>query len=63
MNRHSNSLYLNYKNLEERKMLAGDVSVVESGHLFIRGDELSNQIQIVADEANKGVSDGLKLGQ
>ena len=55
MNRHSNSLYLNYKNLEERKMLAGDVSVVESGHLFIRGDELSNQIQIVADEANKGV--------
>ena len=59
MNRHSNSLYLNYKNLEERKMLAGDVSVVESGHLFIRGDELSNQIQIVADDSGQVTVTGL----
>ena len=40
----------NYECLEARKMLAGDVSVVENGDLFIRGDELSNQIRIVANE-------------
>ena len=41
---------LNYGFLEERNLLAGDVTVVEDGHLYIRGDEQSNQIQIVADD-------------
>lgn len=41
---------LNYQNLEDRKLLAGDVTVVENGNLFIRGDELSNQFAIIADE-------------
>ena len=44
---------LNYQGLEGRKMLAGDVTVVENGHLFIRGDELSNQIAIVADDTGQ----------
>lgn len=42
-----------YQRFEDRKMLAGDVTVVENGHLFIRGDELSNQIAIVADDTGQ----------
>ncbi len=36
-----------YNSLEQRRLLAGDVSVVESGHLFFRGDQADNQIEIV----------------
>jgi len=60
MNSHSKKSFLSYENLEERKLLAGDVSVVESGQLFIRGDELSNQIAIVADESGQVTVTGLR---
>lgn len=60
MKRHKTSSFLNYANLEERKLLAGDVSVVENGQLFIRGDELSNQISIVADESGQITVTGLR---
>ncbi len=54
------SSYLSYQHLEERKLMAGDVSVVENGHLFIRGDELSNQFEIVADDSGKLTVTGLR---
>ena len=50
---------LSYMNLESRKMLAGDVTVVEDGQLYIRGDELSNQIRIAADESGQVLITGL----
>ena len=40
---------LGYQSLETRKMLAGDVTVVEDGHLYIRGDAADNQFEVVAD--------------
>ena len=48
-----------YNSLEQRQLLAGDVTVVENGELFIRGDELSNQIQIVANESGEILISGL----
>ena len=50
---------LNYLSLEARQLLAGDVTVVESGQLYIRGDELSNQFAIVADESGQITVTGL----
>ena len=44
---------LNYLSLESRQLLAGDVTVVEAGQLYIRGDELSNQFAIVADDSGQ----------
>ncbi|MEL7500139.1 MAG: hypothetical protein AAFN77_21245 [Planctomycetota bacterium] len=38
-----------YETLEGRRMLAGNVTVVENVHLFIRGDSADNQFEIVAD--------------
>ena len=40
---------INYQPLENRLLLAGDVTVVEDGHLFIRGDGADNQFEVVAD--------------
>lgn len=54
------SSLLRYESLETRNLLAGDVSVVENGHLYIRGDELSNQIEIVADESGQVTINGLQ---
>ena len=48
-----------YEVLEPRRLLAGDVTVVESGQLFIRGDDSSNQIQIVATEEGQVLVKGL----
>lgn len=47
-----------YQELEGRCLLAGDVAVVESTHLFIRGDGADNHFEIVADE-NRLVVNGL----
>ena len=44
-----------YQPLEARQMLAGDVTVVEDGHLYIRGDAVNNQFEVVA------VDDQLKI--
>ncbi|MEL7497412.1 MAG: hypothetical protein AAFN77_07350 [Planctomycetota bacterium] len=38
-----------YKLLEERCLLAGNVTVVENVHLYIRGDSADNQFEIVVD--------------
>ena len=59
MNRLRKPAHLSYESLEERKLLAGDVSVVEDGNLYIRGDELSNQIAIIADESGQVTISGL----
>jgi hypothetical protein len=48
-----------YNVLEQRQLLAGDVSVYENGELFIRGDEHSNQIEIVADDSGEILITGL----
>ena len=40
---------ISYQTLENRLLLAGDVTVVEDGHLFIRGDGADNQFEVVAD--------------
>ena len=40
---------LGYQALEAREMLAGDVTVVEAGHLYIRGDAADNQFEVVAN--------------
>jgi hypothetical protein len=50
---------LQYNTLEGRQLLAGDVTVVENGDLFIRGDELSNQIQIIANDDGEVLISGL----
>ncbi|MFK7765709.1 MAG: hypothetical protein AB8B55_00605 [Mariniblastus sp.] len=43
--------HFNYECFEPRRMLAGDVKVVQwDGNLFIRGDAEANQIQLVANE-------------
>ncbi|MEM9941366.1 MAG: hypothetical protein AAF939_07215 [Planctomycetota bacterium] len=49
---------LHYRSLETRNLLAGDVSVYASDHLYIRGDELDNQFQIVARHGEMWI-DGL----
>lgn len=50
---------VSYQPLEERKMLAGDVSVfVNDATLFVRGDAADNQIQIVRDEFGDVVVSG-----
>ena len=51
--------FLNYLSLEARQLLAGDVTVFENGQLYIRGDELSNQFAIVADESGQITVTGL----
>ena len=38
-----------YQILENRLLLAGDVTVFEAGHLFLRGDGAGNQVQVVVD--------------
>lgn len=40
---------ISYETLEERRLLAGNVTVVENIHLYIRGDAADNQFEIVAD--------------
>lgn len=50
MKKSSRPLHTAYNILEPKQLLAGDVTVVENGQLFIRGDESSNQIQIVATD-------------
>ncbi|MEM9412990.1 MAG: hypothetical protein AAGA30_17910 [Planctomycetota bacterium] len=44
------NLSLGYKSLEPRLLLAGDVTVMLDGDLVVTGDELSNQVQIVAND-------------
>ena len=50
---------LDYGTMEPRLLLAGDVTVVESDNLYIRGDDSSNQIQIVATESGEVLVRGL----
>ena len=38
-----------YQVLENRLLLAGNVTVVEDGHLYIRGDGADNQFEVVAE--------------
>ena len=38
-----------YSSLEQRRLLAGNVTVVESGHLFIRGDQADNRFEVVVE--------------
>ena len=38
-----------YRSLEDRRLLAGDVTVFESDHLYIRGDQADNQFEVVAN--------------
>ncbi len=38
-----------YTSLEERRLLAGDVRVVENGNLYLRGDSLDNQVEVVVE--------------
>ena len=38
-----------YESLEMRRLLAGNVTVLENVHLYIRGDAADNQFEIVAD--------------
>jgi hypothetical protein len=40
-----------YQLLEDRRLLAGDVRVVENVHLFIRGDAADNQFEIVVEDS------------
>ena len=40
-----------YQSLEPRQLLAGDVAVAVNGDLFVRGDDVANQIEIVATES------------
>lgn len=40
---------LGYEKLEGRRLLAGNVTVFESGHLYIRGDQADNQFEIIAE--------------
>lgn len=40
---------VDYKSLEQRRLLAGNVTVFENVHLYIRGDADDNQFEIVAD--------------
>ena len=39
-----------YSSLEQRRMLAGDIRVVENVHLFIRGDAADNQFEVVVED-------------
>lgn len=59
MNPRNKMSSLNYLNLETRQLLAGDVTVVEDIQLYIRGDGLSNQFAIVADESGQITVTGL----
>ncbi len=40
---------ISYLSLEERNLLAGDVTVFEDLHLFLRGDQSDNQVEVVVD--------------
>ena len=39
-----------YRCLEDRRLLAGDVTVFDGDHLFIRGDAADNQIEIIGND-------------
>lgn len=41
---------IGYEALENRRLLAGDVTIFENVHLYIRGDAADNQIEVVADD-------------
>lgn len=47
-----NKRHSQYSRLEDRRLLAGDVAVVEDVHLYIRGDQADNQFEIVEDSGN-----------
>ena len=40
---------LNYSSLEDRRLLAGNIRVVENVHLYIRGDQADNQFEVVVE--------------
>lgn len=48
-----------YRSLEQRRLLAGDVSVFAGDNLYIRGDDASNQINIIATESGEIEIQGL----
>ena len=50
---------LHYDMMEPRLLLAGDVTVVENGNLYIRGDAADNQIQVVARDDGSVLVRGL----
>ena len=52
-----------YSSLEEKRLLAGDVSVVENVNLYLRGDNLDNQIEVVVagDELRINGLDGTTI--
>ena len=39
-----------YQSLEPRRLLAGNVTVVENVHLFIRGDGADNQFELAVND-------------
>ena len=49
--RNRNKRTAQYQVLEDRRLLAGDVRVVEDVHLFIRGDGADNQFEIVVEDS------------
>jgi len=49
-NRKNRQRGFRYSSLEERRLLAGDVRVVENVNLYLRGDNLDNQIEIVVED-------------
>ena len=59
MRRSPRTSQFDYKTMEPRLLLAGDVTVVETDNLYIRGDDSSNQIQIVATESGEVLVKGL----
>ena len=59
MRRSPRKSQLDYATMEPRLLLAGDVAVVETDNLYIRGDDSSNQIRIVATESGEVLVEGL----
>ena len=47
--RSENRSKFSYTSLEGRRLLAGNVTVVENVHLYVRGDGADNQLEIVVD--------------
>ena len=48
--RQSSTQTTNYGSLEPRRLLAGNVTVVNTDNLYIRGDSLDNQIEIIGND-------------
>ena len=40
---------MDYKTLEGRRLLAGNITVFESDHLYVRGDAADNEVEVIAE--------------